>query len=238
MLDGSTLGHLWVFRDVTAQAEVRRTLEERNRILTELSALKTEFVAVLSHELRTPLTSIATFAGMLDAAAQLGPDGVPRGRRRHPAQRRTDAWSWSPTWCCWPGWSPGRSLPAIPRSTSPPWSGPPRPTAPARCPTARRSAATRRCCGSCWGRWWGWWARRAAGRRSSSTAEVERGRLADPGTRRYHRGRHHRAAAVQPPGAPALSRGAPHRRARAGAGPGDRRAARRAACPRRSGLRP
>jgi PAS domain S-box-containing protein len=65
-LDGTTLGHLWVFRDVTAQADVRRGLEERNRILTELSALKTEFVSVVSHELRTPLTSIATFAGMVD----------------------------------------------------------------------------------------------------------------------------------------------------------------------------
>jgi PAS domain S-box-containing protein len=66
VLDGSTLGHLWVFRDVTSQAELRRSLQERNRILTELSALKTEFVAVVSHELRTPLTSIATFASMLD----------------------------------------------------------------------------------------------------------------------------------------------------------------------------
>jgi signal transduction histidine kinase len=72
-LDGSTLGHLWVFRDVTTQAEARRALEERNRILTELAALKTDFVAVLSHELRTPLTSIATFAGMLDLAEELDP---------------------------------------------------------------------------------------------------------------------------------------------------------------------
>ncbi len=65
VLDGATLGHLWVFRDVTAQAEIRRGLEERNRMLTEVSELKTEFVRVASHELRTPLTSIATFAGML-----------------------------------------------------------------------------------------------------------------------------------------------------------------------------
>jgi PAS domain S-box-containing protein len=65
ILDGATLGHLWVFRDVTAQAEIRRGLEERNRMLTEVSELKTEFVRVASHELRTPLTSIATFAGML-----------------------------------------------------------------------------------------------------------------------------------------------------------------------------
>jgi PAS domain S-box-containing protein len=72
-LDGSTLGHLWVFHDVTAKAEARRTLQERNRILTELSALKTEFVAVLSHELRTPLTTIATFADMLDGPGDLDP---------------------------------------------------------------------------------------------------------------------------------------------------------------------
>jgi signal transduction histidine kinase len=66
-LDGATLGHLWVFRDVTAQTEIRRGLETRNRVLTELSSLKTEFVRVVSHELRTPLTSIATFASMLDS---------------------------------------------------------------------------------------------------------------------------------------------------------------------------
>jgi PAS domain S-box-containing protein len=65
ILDGDTLGHLWVFRDVTAQTAVRRGLEDRNRMLTEVSDLKTEFVRVASHELRTPLTSIATFAGML-----------------------------------------------------------------------------------------------------------------------------------------------------------------------------
>src|SRR4051794_32570522 len=66
MLDGTNLGHLWVFRDVTAQAEIRRGLEERARILSELATLKTEFVAVVSHELRTPLTSINTFANMLE----------------------------------------------------------------------------------------------------------------------------------------------------------------------------
>jgi signal transduction histidine kinase len=65
-LHGTTLGHLWVFRDVTAQAEIRRTLEDRNHLLTEISELKTEFVRVASHELRTPLTSIATFASMLE----------------------------------------------------------------------------------------------------------------------------------------------------------------------------
>ncbi|MGC9669240.1 histidine kinase dimerization/phospho-acceptor domain-containing protein [Planosporangium sp. 12N6] len=65
-LDGSTLGFLWVFRDVTAQAEIRRGLEERARMLSELSTLKTEFIGVVSHELRTPLTSISTFATLLE----------------------------------------------------------------------------------------------------------------------------------------------------------------------------
>jgi PAS domain S-box-containing protein len=73
-MDGTTLGHLWVYRDVTAQAEIRRSLEERNRLLSELSALKTEFVHVVSHELRTPLTSINTFANILDDDVELSAD--------------------------------------------------------------------------------------------------------------------------------------------------------------------
>jgi PAS domain S-box-containing protein len=73
-MDGTTLGHLWVYRDVTAQAEIRRSLEERNKLLSELSALKTEFVHVVSHELRTPLTSINTFANILDEEIELSAD--------------------------------------------------------------------------------------------------------------------------------------------------------------------
>jgi PAS domain S-box-containing protein len=74
MLDGSTLGFLWVFRDVTAQAEIRRGLEDRARMLSELSALKTEFIGVVSHELRTPLASINTFATLLEDDAALSGD--------------------------------------------------------------------------------------------------------------------------------------------------------------------
>lgn len=65
-LDGATLGHLWVFRDVTGQSQIRRGLEESNRALAELASLKTEFIATASHELRTPLTSILTFAHLLE----------------------------------------------------------------------------------------------------------------------------------------------------------------------------
>ncbi|GAA0258660.1 PAS domain-containing sensor histidine kinase [Cryptosporangium japonicum] len=64
-VEGSVAGHLWVVRDVTDQATIRRGLEERNRALAEVATLKTEFVSAASHELRTPLTSIATFSQML-----------------------------------------------------------------------------------------------------------------------------------------------------------------------------
>jgi PAS domain S-box-containing protein len=80
-LDGTTLGHLWVFRDITVQAEIRRSLQERNRMLTEISERKTEFVRVASHELRTPLTSIAIFANMLN----LADDGTLNAADRHAA---------------------------------------------------------------------------------------------------------------------------------------------------------
>jgi signal transduction histidine kinase len=76
-LDGAPLGQLWVYRDVTEQALIRHRLEEGNRALAELAALKTEFIATASHELRTPLTSIVAFTQMLAD----GPDDDPDERR-------------------------------------------------------------------------------------------------------------------------------------------------------------
>ncbi|GAA2579360.1 hypothetical protein GCM10010399_06390 [Dactylosporangium fulvum] len=49
------------------RATADHDLQERHRLLTELSDLRTEFIRVASHELRTPLTSIITFATMLEA---------------------------------------------------------------------------------------------------------------------------------------------------------------------------
>lgn len=56
--DGTTLGAVVVFRDVTQRREVDR--------------LKSEFVSMVSHELRTPLTAIRGSLGLL-AGGALGP---------------------------------------------------------------------------------------------------------------------------------------------------------------------
>jgi len=94
VLDGHVVrSHIWLYRDVTdrkvfdeqrersleAERIARRNieasqtrLEEQNRSLLELDALKSELVATVSHELRTPLTSIVSFSELL-ADPQAGP---------------------------------------------------------------------------------------------------------------------------------------------------------------------
>jgi PAS domain S-box-containing protein len=63
--DGTTLGAVVVFRDVTQRREVDR--------------LKSEFVSMVSHELRTPLTAIRGSLGLL-AGGALGPLTPPATR--------------------------------------------------------------------------------------------------------------------------------------------------------------
>ena len=76
-VDEGPVGRLWVIHDVTASAAGRRALEEHNRRLSALSALKSEFIAIVSHELRTPLTSISAFIEMLSGPGELTSPDAP-----------------------------------------------------------------------------------------------------------------------------------------------------------------
>ena len=71
-VEGRAAGNLWVYRDVTLTIAHQKLLEDQNRSLSELSDLKTEFVARASHELRSPLTSVVSFTDML-ADPESGP---------------------------------------------------------------------------------------------------------------------------------------------------------------------
>lgn len=78
-IQGEHFGHLWLYRDISAQKGLdraqerlldierglREQAEEQARALQEVANLKTELVAMVSHELRTPLTSIVSFADLL-----------------------------------------------------------------------------------------------------------------------------------------------------------------------------
>ncbi len=71
-VDHEYRGHLWLFRDVSAQArneaewtQLLATQREENERLVELDRVKASFLAEVSHELRTPLTSILSFTELL-----------------------------------------------------------------------------------------------------------------------------------------------------------------------------
>jgi PAS domain S-box-containing protein len=80
-VSGEYRGHLWLFRDVSAQAQAEGEWEQliatqrrENDRLIELDMVKAAFLAEISHELRTPLTSILSFTELLDDG--LGKDDV------------------------------------------------------------------------------------------------------------------------------------------------------------------
>ncbi|MGD0082302.1 MAG: ATP-binding protein [Acidimicrobiales bacterium] len=71
-VDHEYRGHVWLFRDVSAQArteaestQLLALQREENRRLVELDRVKASFLAEISHELRTPLTSILSFTELL-----------------------------------------------------------------------------------------------------------------------------------------------------------------------------
>ena len=69
--DGELLGHLWLLRDVTDQTAARRAAAEQERVLADLTLLRSDFIATLSHELRTPLTSLVGLSALLLDGDQL-----------------------------------------------------------------------------------------------------------------------------------------------------------------------
>lgn len=69
---GHASGHLWMYRDMTAElagtAERETMLAvqvEQNRKLVEADTAKSDLIAVISHELRTPIAAIMGFAELL-----------------------------------------------------------------------------------------------------------------------------------------------------------------------------
>jgi PAS domain S-box-containing protein len=76
-IDGVVVYGFDVTQSRAAEQRQRQTLEEHNKRLAELSALKSEFISIVSHELRTPLTAIASFtdarrAGRAHVAGRAG----------------------------------------------------------------------------------------------------------------------------------------------------------------------
>ncbi|MGH9172274.1 MAG: PAS domain-containing sensor histidine kinase [Acidimicrobiales bacterium] len=71
-VDHEYRGHLWLFRDVSAQvrteihtSELLADERRENRRLVKQEQVKASFLAEISHELRTPLTSILSFTELL-----------------------------------------------------------------------------------------------------------------------------------------------------------------------------
>jgi len=56
--DGRSVGHMWIYRDVTELEVTRRSLEKARRVAVSANEQKSQFLAMMSHELRTPLSVV------------------------------------------------------------------------------------------------------------------------------------------------------------------------------------
>jgi PAS domain S-box-containing protein len=71
-LPGAELGLVCYFRDISAQVEARKAVEESREALKEADRRKDEFLATLAHELRTPLAPIHNALQILRLAGRDG----------------------------------------------------------------------------------------------------------------------------------------------------------------------
>lgn len=73
--DGELVGHMWQYRDVTEQSEIRRRELELIGELRAVDRMKDAFLAAASHEIRTPLTTVVGFThALLEHGERLDPD--------------------------------------------------------------------------------------------------------------------------------------------------------------------
>lgn len=61
-----SMGHTWLYRDITEAEEAAQELEQARRVAESANEEKSKFLAMMSHELRTPLSVVVGAAELLD----------------------------------------------------------------------------------------------------------------------------------------------------------------------------